>query len=216
MLKEKYQKIKETIPEGVTLIAVTKTYEPEVINEAIDLGVTDIAESKVQEVCRKYDFIKPARWHLIGHLQTNKVRQVVDKVDMIQSVDSLHLAEEINKRCAMINKVMDVLIQVNDAGEEQKFGIEKDGVMPLADAIKGMPNLNLRGLMFIAPDKDPEDVRIYFKDVKKIFEELKKSYGEGIDTLSMGMSGDYKVAIEEGATCVRIGTALFGERDYTK
>ena len=213
MLQKRIDEIKSKLPEGVRLIAVSKTYSAEVINEAIDCGVTDIGENKVQEILAKYDSVKPVRWHFIGHLQTNKVKQIVDKVDMIHSVDSLHLAEEISKRA---NKPIDVLIQVNAAAETQKFGVAPNQVQDLANAIVKLPNINLRGLMHIAPASDnPEDVRVYFKQVKKIFDELKPQFGEGFDTLSMGMSNDFEVAIEEGSNCVRVGTAIFGQRDYS-
>ncbi len=216
MLRDRINEIKNELPKGVTLIAVTKTHGVDVINEAIDCGVTDIGENKVQEVLAKYEYVKPVRWHLIGHLQTNKVKQIVGKVDMIQSVDSLYLAEEINKRCEAIGKTMDVLIQVNAAGEPQKFGVSPQDAEGLAKAISQMPNLRLRGLMHIAPEADdPEDIRKYFKEVKDIFDRLKPQFGKDFDTLSMGMSSDYGVAIEEGSNCVRIGTAIFGKRDYS-
>ncbi len=212
MLQTKISEIRGKLPESVTLIAVTKTHSVEEINNAIDCGITDIGENKVQEILSKYDYVKPVRWHLIGHLQTNKVKQIVDKVYMIHSVDSYHLAEEISKRAS--NKV-NILIQVNAAGEVQKFGVAPSEVMELAHSISKLPNINLRGLMHIAPAvKNPEDVRIYFNKVKEIFDELKLQFGEQIDTLSMGMSNDYEIAVDEGATCVRIGTAIFGERDY--
>ena len=199
-------------PSEITLIAVTKTHGAEEINEAIAAGVTDIGENKVQEILSKYDDITPGvRWHLIGHLQTNKVKSVVDKVCMIHSVDSLHLAQEIDKRCRDIGKVMDVLIQVNAAGEEQKSGVPPEEVFSLYEEISKLGNLRVRGLMQIAPQTDnPESVRKYFKQVKEIFDSI-----PGLDVLSMGMSGDYKVAIEEGANLIRIGTAIFGKRDYT-
>ena len=217
MIKEKIEEILKELPKGVQLIAVTKTHPVEMMNEAIDCGVTDIGENKVQEVLAKYADVKPVRWHLIGHLQTNKVKQIVDKVYMIHSVDSLHLAEEIDKRCKAIEKVMNVLIQVNMAGEEQKSGIDPDGVQDLANAISQMNNLKLRGLMFIAPAVDnPEDVRVYFKQMKNLFDKMKAEFGEEFDTLSMGMSNDYMVAAEEGATHVRVGSKIFGQRDYTK
>ena len=217
MIEDKINEIINELPSNVQLIAVTKTYPAEIINEAIDAGVTDIGENKVQEILSKYDDVKPVRWHFIGHLQTNKVKQIVDKVYMIQSVDSLHLAEEINKRSAAINRCVNVLIQVNAAGEEQKSGIEPEGVLDLANAISSMSNLKLRGLMFIAPAADnPEDVRVYFRQVKAIFDELKPKFGLEFNTLSMGMSNDYMVAVQEGATCVRVGSKIFGARDYSK
>ena len=198
-------------PEEITLVAVTKTHGPEEINEAIACGVTDIGENKVQEILSKYDQItKGVRWHLIGHLQTNKVKSVVDKVDMIHSVDSLHLAEEIDRRCKAIGKTMDILIQVNAAGEEQKSGIAPEEFPALYEAITKLSNLRVRGLMQIAPDTDDtEALRKYFRIVKDLFDQI-----PGADVLSMGMSGDFEIAIEEGANMVRIGTAIFGERNY--
>lgn len=198
-------------PSDITLVAVTKTHSPEEINEAIACGVTDIGENKVQEILSKYDAVTTGvRWHLIGHLQTNKVKSVVDKVCMIHSVDSLHLAEEIDKRCKAIGKTMDILIQVNAAGEEQKSGVSPKEVLPLYNEVSKFENLKVRGLMQIAPETDnPESIRKYFKEVKEIYDSI-----PGLDVLSMGMSGDYEIAIEEGATMVRIGTAIFGERNY--
>lgn len=198
-------------PSDITLVAVTKTHSPEEINEAIACGVTDIGENKVQEILSKYDAVTTGvRWHLIGHLQTNKVKSVVDKICMIHSVDSLHLAEEIDKRCKAIGKTMDILIQVNAAGEEQKSGVSPKEVLPLYNEVSKFENLKVRGLMQIAPETDnPESIRKYFKEVKEIYDSI-----PGLDVLSMGMSGDYEIAIEEGATMVRIGTAIFGERNY--
>lgn len=198
-------------PSDITLVAVTKTHSPEEINEAIACGVTDIGENKVQEILSKYDAVTTGvRWHLIGHLQTNKVKSVVDKVCMIHSVDSLHLAEEIDKRCKAIGKTMDILIQVNAAGEEQKSGVSPKEVLPLYNEVSKFENLKVRGLMQIAPETDnPESIRKYFKEVKEIYDSI-----PGLDVLSMGMSGDYETAIEEGATMVRIGSAIFGERNY--
>lgn len=214
MLQKRIDAITKDLPSSVKLIAVSKTHTADEINAAIDCGITDIGENKVQEILSKYDSVKKVNWHFIGHLQTNKVKQIIDKVYMIHSVDSLHLAEEISKRAT---HEVNILIQVNAAGEEQKFGVSPDQVLDLANSVKDLPNIKLRGLMHIAPAADnPEDVRVYFKQVKNIFDKLKPQFGEDFDTLSMGMSNDYKVAIEEGATCVRIGTAIFGERDYSK
>ena len=212
-IKEAAQRVGRN-PDEIALVAVTKMHGPKEINEAIDCGVTDIGENKVQEILSKYDDVKAVRWHFIGHLQTNKVKQIIDKIYMIHSVDSLHLAEEISKRA---NKEINVLIQVNAAGEAQKFGVAPSKVEDLARSIVALPNIKLRGLMHIAPKADnPEDVRIYFKQVKDIFDKLKIEFGDQFDTLSMGMSEDYKIAIEEGSNCVRIGTAIFGVRDYSK
>ena len=193
----------------VQLIAVTKLHTPAEINEALDAGITDIAENKVQEILNKYEAVGDARWHLIGHLQTNKVKYIVDKVAMIHSVDSLKLAKEINKRSEAIGRTMEILIQVNSAEEESKFGIKSEEVDSLIDDIKG--------LMCIAPfEEDVNDCRPYFAEVKDIFDRYKSDERDAVDFefLSMGMSGDFEVAIEEGSNMVRVGTAIFGARNY--
>jgi PLP dependent protein len=216
-IKENLKAIRKTIPEGVLLVAVTKTRTVEEINEAIQLGVTDIGENRVQEILEKYDRVLPVRWHLIGHLQTNKVKQIIDKVYLIHSVDSFHLAEEINKRAASAGIMMRILIQVNAAEEESKFGIPSNETEALIrDILEKCPQLIVQGLMFIAPFDDPQNVREYFSDVKTQFDQLKKIEHDRLDfqVLSMGMSNDYEVAIEEGANLVRVGSAIFGTRNY--
>ena len=205
-------------PEDVLLIAVTKLHGPDEMNEAIDAGITDIGENKVQEIMDKYDRVKPVRWHLIGHLQTNKVKYIIDKVCMIHSVDSLKLAKEIDKRAAQHDLVMDILVQVNSAEEESKFGIttaETDQL--IKDIAEQCPNIRIKGLMCIAPFEDnPEDVREYFAEVKKIYDQYVNVKTERLDFqyLSMGMTHDFEVAIEEGSNMIRVGTAIFGYRDY--
>lgn len=195
----------------VLLIAVTKLHSAEEINEAIDAGITDIGENKVQEILDKYDRVKPVRWHLIGHLQTNKVKYIIDKVDLIHSVDSMKLAQEIEKRAGNADKTMDILVQVNSAEEESKFGVgvcEAEAL--IADIKENCPHINIKGLMCIAPlEEDPENARPFFRAVKEIFDRHKD-----FTTLSMGMSNDFEVAIEEGSTAIRVGTAIFGNRDY--
>ena len=208
-------------PEDVTLIAVTKLHEAEEMNEAIDGGITDIAENKVQEVLRKYDDVKPATWHLIGHLQTNKVRQIITKVALIHSVDSLHLAREIDKRAAQNDLVMDILIQVNTAHEDSKFGVDPQEVDGLIEEIaETCPHVRVRGLMCIAPfEAEPEETRPFFRAAKEIFDRWQaKGPSDRIDFrwLSMGMTNDFEVAIEEGSNMVRVGTAIFGSRDYRR
>ena len=200
----------------VTLIAVSKTRTVEEINEMIKAGATDIGENKVQEIRDKFGKLLPVKWHMIGHLQTNKVKYIIDKVDMIHSVDSLRLLEEINKRAEMHVKVMDVLIQINVAEEESKFGLKADDVEGFLNSISEYKNINVKGIMIIAPFDESENVRKYFKDGYKLFNELKKSDKSNINMeyISMGMSNDYEVAIEEGSNMVRVGTALFGERNY--
>ena len=206
--------------EDVLLCAVTKTRTADEINEAIDAGITDIGENKVQEIMDKFDSVKPVRWHLIGHLQTNKVKYIIDKVSMIHSVDSLHLAQEIDKRAAQHGITMDILIQVNSAQEESKFGISTDETEGMIrDILDKCPNIRIRGLMRIAPfAENPEDVRVYFAQVKKLYDEYSSIEHKNLDFkyLSMGMSHDYEVAILEGSNLIRVGTAIFGERDYSK
>lgn len=206
--------------EDVLLLAVTKLHSTDEINEALEAGITDIAENKVQEILNKYEKVKPeARWHLIGHLQTNKVKYIIDKVVMIHSVDSLHLAQEIDKRAAQHGTTMDILIQVNSAEEESKFGIGVEETEKMIhDILDTCPNVRIRGLMCIAPfDEDPENVRVYFRAVKEQFDEFKKIDHPNFDFkfLSMGMSNDFEVAIEEGSNIIRVGTMIFGARDYS-
>ena len=207
-------------PGEVLLIGVTKTRSSEEINEAIEAGITDIGENKVQEILDKFDFVKPVRWHMIGHLQTNKVKYIIDKVSLIHSVDSFRLAEEINKRAEQHQLVMDILVQVNSAQEESKFGITSGETGELIELIlENCPHIRIRGLMCIAPFEDnPEDVRIYFRDVKELFDKYSKHTHTGIDFqyLSMGMSHDFEAAIHEGSNMIRVGTAIFGERNYNK
>ena len=224
------EKVREIIAEAavksgrsaddVLLLAVTKLHSPEEMNEAVDAGVTDIGENKVQEVLRKYDDVKPVRWHLIGHLQTNKVRQIIDKVVMIHSVDSLHLAEEIEKRAAACGITMDILIQIDPAEQETKFGVDPEELHELIRGIaEECPHVRVRGLMCIAPFcEDPEDTRPFFREVKKIYdrcgEEFRDTENVEMKYLSMGMTNDFRIAVEEGSNLVRVGTAIFGVRDY--
>ena len=206
--------------DDVLLVGVTKTRSAEEINKGIDAGITDIGENKVQEIMDKYDFVKPVRWHMIGHLQTNKVKYIIDKVSMIHSVDSYKLAEEINKRAGQHGLTMDILIQVNSAQEESKFGVSTDEAEDLLRMImENCPNINICGLMCVAPKADdPKDIAVYFADVKRLYDRFAQIDHERIDFkyLSMGMSHDFEVAIEEGSNLIRVGTAIFGERDYSK
>jgi pyridoxal phosphate enzyme (YggS family) len=206
--------------DDVLLVAVTKLHTPAEINEAIDAGVTDIGENKVQEIMDKYDSVKPVRWHLIGHLQTNKVKYIIDKVCMIHSVDSFHLAKEIDKRAAQHGIVMDILIQVNSALDENKFGITTDETDELISQISAeCPNIRIKGLMCIAPfEDDTNDARPYFAAVKRIYDKYAAEKSERVDFeyLSMGMTNDFEVAVEEGSNLIRVGTAIFGYRDYRK
>ena len=207
-------------PSEVTLLAVTKTHGAAEINEAIDAGATDIGENRVQELLEKYDAVRPVRWHLIGHLQTNKVRQVIDRVVMIHSVDSLKLAKEIDKRASAKGLVTDVLIEINSAMEETKSGISPGDLKRLTEDIAAeCASVRVCGIMCIPPiAADPEDSRPYFRAAKELFEEM-KTWDLPADrfspsVLSMGMSGDFEVAVEEGATIVRVGSSIFGPRNY--
>ena len=202
--------------EKIILVAVTKNHGVEQMREAIDAGATDIGENRVQEAAEKFQTLdRAARRHLIGHLQTNKAKAAVKLFDVIQSVDSEHLAAAVDKAASSIGKVQDILIQVNAAREPQKSGVlleDLDALINFADAAK---NLRLRGLMMIAPNfPDVEECRPLFKKMRELFDAL-KTRRENFDLLSMGMTHDYKVAVEEGANVVRIGTAIFGERLYT-
>lgn len=204
--------------ESVLLIAVTKTYGAEDINEAIDAGITDIGENRVQEILEKYDKIKPVRWHLIGHLQKNKVKYIIDKVEMIHSVDSLALAEEINKQAEKIGKVQKILIQVNVSGEESKFGIGPSECEDLCQRISKLKNVQINGLMTIAPfTEDRELLNKVFQGLKQISLDISSKNMDTVimDQLSMGMTHDFPEAIRNGATMVRVGTAIFGKRDYS-
>ena len=203
--------------EDIHLIAVTKTYSADMINEAIDNGVTDIGENKVQEIVDKYDSVKPVRWHLIGHLQTNKVKYIVDKVHMIHSVDSIKLMDEIERQAQKHNVVMNILIQVNISGEESKFGIAPDELEEMLEHAQTLKCVKVCGLMTILPKLDTEiSLRLHFVNIKHIFIDIlnKKYDNVCMKYLSMGMSGDYEIAIEEGSNMVRIGRAIFGERNY--
>jgi pyridoxal phosphate enzyme (YggS family) len=203
----------------VTLIAVSKTKPVSDIRQAMDCGITVFGENKVQEIKDKTDEIKePLSWHMIGHLQANKVKYLPGRVCMIHSVDNVKLASEIEKQFAKADQVIDVLIEVNMAHEESKFGLSPEQVPDFVKEIALFPHLNIRGLMTIAPyTEDPESNRQYFKGLRELKDRINAMNIDGVsmDTLSMGMTGDYEVAIEEGATFVRVGTGIFGERDYT-
>lgn len=202
----------------VTLIAVSKTKPVSMLEEAYDAGIREFGENKVQEMMDKYDVMpKDIQWHMIGHLQRNKVKYLMGKSYLIHSVDSLRLAEEISSQSVKHDVITDILIEVNIAGEESKFGASRDEAIQLvADAAK-LPNIHICGLMTIAPFvDDPEDNRIYFKQIKELSVDIEEKKIDNVDMriLSMGMTGDYEVAIEEGATMVRVGTGIFGERYY--
>lgn len=199
--------------EEIILIAVTKNHGVEVMREVIDAGAKNIGENRVQEAAEKFQVLnREVTRHLIGHLQTNKAKQAVKLFDVIQSVDSEHLAAALDKAAAQIGKIQDVLIQVNIARESQKSGVLLEDLNSLISFVDGSKNLRLRGLMMIAPNfSDVEECRPLFRQMRKLFDELKTSRN-GFDYLSLGMTHDYKIAIEEGANVVRLGTAIFGER----
>ena len=203
----------------VTLIAVSKTKPVSMLEEVYETGIRDFGENKVQEMCDKFDCLpKDIRWHMIGHLQTNKVKYLMDKAYLIHSVDSLKLAQEIEKQAAKHNRIVDILIEVNIAQEESKFGLAIQDVLVLVKEIAKLSHLRIKGLMTIAPYvENPEDNRLYFRQIKQLSVDIASQNIDNVsmDILSMGMSGDYQVAIEEGATMVRVGTSIFGERIYT-
>jgi PLP dependent protein len=202
--------------EDIKIIAVSKTIGPDVMMEVIGNGILDLGENRVQELCEKYDIInKECNWHLIGHLQTNKVKYIIDKVTLIHSVDSLELAKEIQLRASKISSIQEILIQVNVSGEESKFGLNPIEVKDFIKEISTYPNVKIKGLMTIGPNtEDKEKIRMVFRNLKKIFIDIKQENIDNIDmdALSMGMSNDFEIAIEEGANIVRIGSAIFGQR----
>jgi len=204
--------------EEVTLIAVSKTKPVEMLEEAYKEGCRHFGENKVQELVDKYEVMpKDIKWHMIGHLQRNKVKYIVDKVYMIHSVDSMRLAEEISKEALKKNVTVSVLIEVNVAGEETKFGVSPSKTEELVREIAVLPGIAVKGLMTIAPYvEDPEDNRRYFAALKQLSVDITKKNIDNVsmNVLSMGMTGDYTVAIEEGASFVRVGTGIFGERQY--
>ena len=203
----------------VLLVAVTKTHPPEMINEAIKAGVTDIGENKPQEIRDKYDDVLKVNWHMIGHLQTNKVKYVVGKCVLIHSVDSVKLAEEIDRQARKIGIVQDILIEVNISGEETKSGINPEEIYEMLDIVRDFQNIRVRGLMTIAPKTNNSITsKLHFDNIHKLFVDIRQKKYDNIsmDYLSMGMSGDYEQAIECGANIVRVGSAIFGARDYSK
>lgn len=202
----------------IALIDVSKTKPVEDIRACYDAGERDFGENKVQEIMDKYDKLPDdIRWHMIGHLQTNKVKYIADKVYMIHSVDSERLAGEISKQAVKVGRVIPVLVEVNIGDEESKFGISYDECMDFVEKIATLPGIQVEGLMAVAPfTENPEDNRLHFKRMKQLSVDIKQKNIDNIkmNVLSMGMTGDYMVAIEEGATYVRVGTGIFGERNY--
>lgn len=201
--------------EAITLVAVSKTVEPIRIQAAIEAGIRQLGENRVQEAQEKVPLIHgPVTWHMVGHLQRNKAGQAVELFDMIQSVDSKRLAEALSRRALQADRIVDVLVEVNVGGEASKIGISPEETESLIEDIKDLPGISVRGLMTIPPyDPNPEKVRPYFRRMHELFQHLKDKTPTPMVHLSMGMSSDFAVAIEEGATMVRVGTAIFGARD---
>ena len=228
MLKDNFETVEKNIAAAcaragrdrseVTLIAVSKTKPVDMLREVYEAGARDFGENKVQEICEKYDKLpSDIKWHMIGHLQRNKVKQVIDKATLIHSVDSYRLAQEISVQAQKKGLTMPILIEVNIAGEESKFGISADDTIQLVEEIASLPNLKIQGLMTIAPYVvDAEENRLYFRQIRQLAVDIKNKNIDNVsmNILSMGMTGDYEVAIEEGATMVRVGTGIFGARKY--
>lgn len=228
MLKENLERVHQAIDAAckrvsrdsseVTLIAVSKTKPLSDLEAVLDLGELEFGENKVQELVDKYEHIKsPVHWHMIGHLQTNKVKYIVDKVTLIHSVDSYKLAAQISKEALKKQVDVDILIEVNVAEEESKFGLKTEDTLDLVREIAKLPNIHIKGLMTIAPFVDnPEDNRMVFRSLKQLSVHIDSCQIDNVsmEILSMGMTGDYTVAIEEGATMVRVGTGIFGARNY--
>lgn len=228
MIKENLQEVNQVLINScekagravsdVVLIAVSKTKPIEMLTEAYECGCRHFGENKVQELTEKYAVMpKDIKWHMIGHLQRNKVKYIVDKVYLIHSVDSVKLAEEISKEAQKKKVTVSVLIEVNAAGEESKFGIRPEEAEEVIRQIAPLPGVAIKGLMTIAPYVDnPEDNRQYFAQLKQLSVDISKKNIDNVSmsVLSMGMTGDYAVAIEEGATFIRVGTGIFGERQY--
>lgn len=230
MIKENLSRIEEKLQEScvkagrnredITLINVSKTKPVELLLEAYACGTRDFGENKVQEILDKYDKLpNDVRWHMIGHLQRNKVKYIVDKVYMIHSVDSLRLAEEISKEAVKKQVEVKILIEVNVAEESTKFGITTEETIQLVRDVAKLPNISIEGLMTIAPFvENPEENRHYFAKLRELSVDITKKNIDNVSigVLSMGMTGDYQVAIEEGATMIRVGTGIFGERNYSR
>ena len=230
MLKDNLKTVEEHVQEAckragrsreeVTLIAVSKTKPVEMLQESYGEGVRDFGENKVQELCDKIEQLpSDIRWHMIGHLQRNKVKYIVGKVALIHSVDTYRLAEEINIQAKKRGIIVPILVEVNIAGEKTKFGTTAEDAMLLVEEISKLENVRIKGLMTIAPFvENPEDNRLYFRKIKQLSVDItnKNIDNVSMEILSMGMTGDYEVAIEEGATMVRVGTGIFGARNYKK
>ena len=219
IIKESVTEIRNSLPPGVRLVAAAKTRSPKEVQAAIKAGIKIVGYNYVQEADRVYQIIgNTVQWHMIGHLQRNKIKKAVKLFDMIETIDSEKLAEEINKRCVSESKIMPVLVEINSGEESNKTGVLPKEVDKLIMQIRGLQNLRIQGLMTMGPRfGDPEDARPYFKATKSAFERLSKADIPNVEMryLSMGMSNSYKIAIEEGANIIRVGTKLFGERCTT-
>ena len=218
MITENVKQILAELPEGVQLVGAAKTRTPEEIKEAVEAGLKIIGENYVQEAERAFQVVGDrAKWHMIGHLQRNKARKAVKVFDMIETVDSMKLAKEIDKCCGKIDKIMPVLIEINSGEETQKAGVLPEDAIALVQEISILKQVKIMGLMTMGPfTGDPEDARPYFVKTRGIFEKLKEENLPDVEMkyLSMGMSNSYRVALEEGANMIRIGTKIFGERQY--
>lgn len=228
MLKDNLREVEKNIQEAclrsgrsrdeVTLIAVSKTKPVSMLEEIYDENIRHFGENKVQELCEKYEVMpKDINWHMIGHLQRNKVKAVVDKATLIHSVDSIRLAETIEQEAAKKDIIVNILIEVNVAEEDSKFGLKVDEVISMVETISTFPHIRIKGLMTIAPFvENPEENRPVFAQLRKLSVDIanKNIDNVSVEILSMGMTNDYQIAIEEGATIVRVGTAIFGERNY--
>ena len=193
----------------ITLVAVSKFVDIELVRRAMELGLTTLAENRVQELARKAPLLPDARWHVIGHLQTNKVGRAVELAELIHSVDSLRLLEAIDKKAKELNKIQDILLEVNISSEESKYGLTTEEFHYIINKLRDYPSVRLRGLMAMAPNFENKELcRPVFRDAARLFGEIK---GGGVNILSMGMSGDFEIAVEEGATHVRVGSAIFKE-----
>ncbi len=219
-IKDNVKHLLKEIPDNVILVAAVKSRTPQDILEAIDAGVKVIGENYIQEAKKAFTVIgEKAKWHFIGHLQKNKVKKATVIFDLIETVDSFELAEEIDKNCRGINKIMPVLIEINSGREPQKFGVMPEDTENLVRRISPLENIRIMGVMTMGPRSgNPENTRVYFKKTRQIFEQIKKMSIPNIQMryLSMGMSNSYQVAIEEGANITRLGTKIFGPRSYEK
>lgn len=218
-MEEKLKNIRQSLKDGVSLIAVSKTKPMEMIKEAYDLGQRDFGENKVQELREKIELLpSDIRWHLIGALQRNKVKYLDERTYLIHSVDRIDLLKEISKNGDKKGYIPNILLEINIGREENKAGVLEEDLKALVEEAKRTKNVNVRGLMTVLPICDEAEQRVYFKKMKGIFDDLKKEEEENfkMEILSMGMSGDYMMAMEEGANMVRIGSKIFGERDYSK